>query len=168
MILATKDDLKYVFESHPTSNQEIARIPAIVWMYCLAIRHGNRKDGMPKRISFVGWKFWKMSISVSCHKGARCPANNLFLLCFLLHVLVDPLFADRLETALRGRQSMVLGETRQFTMPASPATSWRHVLSVRGEFLPPCCWSHQKSRGCRSRSGLDVSGAVWVTHQVIL
>ena len=35
----------------------------------------------------------------------------------------DPLFADRLETALRVRQSMVLGETWQFTMPASPATS---------------------------------------------
>ena len=34
----------------------------------------------------------------------------------------DPLFADRLETALRVRQSMVLGETWQFTMPASPAT----------------------------------------------
>ena len=35
----------------------------------------------------------------------------------------DPLFTDRLETALRVRQSMVLGETWQFTMPASPATS---------------------------------------------
>ena len=34
----------------------------------------------------------------------------------------DPLFADRLETALRVRQSMVFGETWQFTMPASPAT----------------------------------------------
>ena len=36
---------------------------------------------------------------------------------------IDPLFADRLETALRVRQSRVLGETWQFTMPASPATS---------------------------------------------
>ena len=35
-----------------------------------------------------------------------------------------PLFTDYLETALRRvRQSMVLGETWQFTMPASPATS---------------------------------------------
>ena len=56
--------------------------------------------------------------------------------CWLRHT--NPLFVDCLETALRGRQSMVLGETWQFTMPISPLVPRDvTVLCARGRILLP-------------------------------